>query len=103
MRYILITTLLVCNLFAGDYEMAWKHYNNKDYKNAVKYWTLSANKGHAKAQLNLGIMYYKGLGVEQNKIYTYNWWIKSSMNGNANARKYLEGLCRKSPSACKLL
>jgi len=43
-------------------------YNNgtgvtKDYKQAFKWYTKSAEQGNATAQYNLGTMYNKGLGV----------------------------------------
>ena len=38
----------------------------QDYKEAVKWYRLSAEQGHASAQINLGNMYAEGQGVLQN-------------------------------------
>jgi len=38
----------------------------QDYKESVKLYRLSAEQGHASAQINLGNMYAEGQGVLQN-------------------------------------
>jgi len=43
------------------------YYNGEgvpqDYAVAMKWYRLAAEQGHAKAQYNLGVMYYNGEGV----------------------------------------
>lgn len=43
----------------------------QDYKEAVKWYRLSAEQGLADAQYNLGGLYEKGLGVVQSRVIAY--------------------------------
>ena len=38
----------------------------KNYKEALKWYLLSAEQGYALAESNLGLMYEEGQGVQQN-------------------------------------
>lgn len=59
----------------------------KDYKKAVKWYQLSADKGNAHAQYLLGLMYAKGRGVNK-KDYkkAVKWYRLSAEKGNAKAQ-----------------
>ena len=51
-----------------------------------------ANKGNSAAQFNLGLMYEKGLNVEQNYEKAFEWYKKAAARGNKPAmmnRDYL--------------
>ena len=56
----------------------------QDYKEAVKWYRLSAEQGHAFARSNLGQMYLKGLGVPQDYVSAHVWFNLSSSNGVKN-------------------
>ena len=56
----------------------------QDYKEAVKWWKLSAEQGRASAQYNLGVMYEKGQGVPQDYVLAHMWFNLSSSNGVKN-------------------
>ena len=43
-----------------------------------------ANKGDAAAQFNLGVMYYQGESIPQNKLKSKEWFGKACDNGNKN-------------------
>jgi len=43
----------------------------QDYKESVKLYRLSAEQGHASAQINLGNMYAEGQGVLQNYAWAF--------------------------------
>ena len=45
------------------------------------------NMGNAKAQYNLGFMYYKGQGLPQDFVIAYVWFNMGATNGNENAVK----------------
>ncbi len=56
----------------------------------------SAEQGDAEAQLALGIRYYNGIGVEQDRKEAVKWFGKAAKQGNAEAQSclgdcYLEG------------
>ena len=46
---------------------------SKDYKEAVRWFQLSAAQGYAPAQHNLGVMYAMGQSVPQDDIQAYMW------------------------------
>ena len=53
----------------------------QDDKTAVKWWTLAAEQGHAKAQYNLGVMYSNGQGVPQDYVRAHMWVNLGASNG----------------------
>ena len=59
----------------------------QDYKKAVEWYRKAANQGVAKAQSNLGGMYYFGQGVRQNKSRAKELFGKACDGGH-------EGGCR---------
>ena len=46
---------------AGDYDRAWKEFH------------VDAIAGHATAQFNIGVMYYRGEGVERDLVEAFAW------------------------------
>jgi uncharacterized protein len=57
----------------------------QDYKEAVRWYRLSAEQGDAMAQYNLGLKYYKGQGVPQDYVLAHMWWNIAGSNGYKNA------------------
>ena len=57
----------------------------QDYKEAVKWYRLAAEQGHAEAQINLGVMYETGRGVLQDNTMAHMWYNIASANGNEKA------------------
>jgi uncharacterized protein len=51
---------------------------------------MAAQIGNALAQLNLGIMYYKGQGVQQDYVLADKWFIVSSLQEDQVAKKYID-------------
>jgi TPR repeat protein len=48
-------------------------YKTRDYKQAAKWYELSAKHGYRRAQHLLGAMYAQGRGVARNRIKAYAW------------------------------
>lgn len=48
-----------------------------------------AERGDAKAQFNLGMMYDEGLGVAENDVTAARWFRQSANQGNAHAQAFL--------------
>ena len=67
-------------------------YNNKNYAEAVKWYTKAAEQGHSDAQYKLGWRYQLGQGVEKNQIEAFKWWKKAAEQGDAQAQLNL-GIC----------
>ena len=61
----------------------------QDHKEAVKWYTLSAEQGYDTAQFNLGIQYHKGLGVPQDYKSAVKWYTLSAEQGYSNAQTNL--------------
>ena len=54
------------SVYGDDLQDGLNAYDKKDYKIAYKLILPLAEQGYAEAQYNLGIMYSKGQGVQQN-------------------------------------
>ena len=59
----------------------------QDYKEAVKWYRLSAEQGDAGAARFLGRMYFMGHGVIKDYVSAHMWWNLSGSNGYKDAVK----------------
>jgi TPR repeat protein len=66
----------------------------QDYKKARESWEKAAAKGHADAQLCLGILYAQGEGVGGDYVKARAWWEKAAAQGNVRALASLGDLYR---------
>lgn len=96
---VLAVPLLLVTLTASlaqDYEAGVKAYNRGDYPAAFKQWKPLADKGDAKAQHYLGLMYTQGLGVPKDLAKAVFWFKKAAEAGHIPAAynlgfRYLRG------------
>ena len=79
----------------GDYEKGVAAYNRDDFATALREWTPLAEQGDADAQYNLGVMYRKGHGVPQDKVYAHIWYNIAATSGNKKAIKNRDILLKK--------
>ena len=72
---------------SGDYDSdideAIKAHESGDYAKAVKLYRKAAEQGDAKAQNNLGVMYYNGVGVPQDYVEAAKWYRQAAEQGDA--------------------
>jgi hypothetical protein len=61
-----------------------------NYKEAVRWYKISAENGYAVAQYNLGLMYQFGLGVKKNQKEAKKWFQKSADQGLPEAKEKIE-------------
>ena len=61
-------------------------YRRGDYGTAYREFKAFAERGHAKAQFALGVMYDKGQGVQKNPREAAVWYRKAAEQGNAGAQ-----------------
>ena len=94
MKRILTALVLLTGLFgaggavwAGDFDKGIKAWGRHDYATALKEWRPLAEQGLAKAQNNLGMMYYNGKGVLQDTIAAHMWFNIAAANGHKKAAK----------------
>ncbi len=69
----------------------------RDYKEAIRWFTLAAENGYADSQTNLGVIYYEGRGVKPDLALGRLWTERAARQGFAPAQDnmgklYLEGL-----------
>ena len=73
------------------------YHSKNDYLKALEWLVKAAEKGDSDAMYNIGMLYYEGLGVDQNYSLSKDWYLKASENGNVFAmnnigNQYKEGL-----------
>ena len=59
----------------------------KDNTEAVRWFRLAAEQGHAEAQSGLGMMYFPLLGVREDLVLAHMWLNIASANGDELASK----------------
>ena len=84
---LLIVSFCPETAFTNEFEDAVQRINQRDYEGAYKMIVPLAEKGKAAAQLVLGMMYFKGTGVERNIIEADKWLIVSEKLGQEAGKK----------------
>ena len=100
-KILIPITLLICTLGAmspanADFNDGWVSYTSGDFKTASKQWRLLAEKGDAKSQTNLGILYFNGKGVLKDYKQAVRLFKMAGDQGDAEAqfilgKIYIEG------------
>ena len=75
------------SVYGDDFLDGLDAFGRKDYKEAVRWYRLSAEQGKATAQFNLALMYGGGLGVPQDYVLAHMWFNLSGSNGDKDAVK----------------
>ena len=76
MRYLVaiaLAVMLALPVTAQDFNRGLEAYNRKNYAAALEEWLPLAENGHARAQHDVGRMYFLGYGVSQNAVKAYMW------------------------------
>jgi uncharacterized protein len=71
---------------AGPLEDGLAAMESRDYATAMRQLGPLAEQGIARAQLNLGLIYFLGLGVPQDYAQAAAWYRKAADQGNAAAQ-----------------
>src|SRR5262249_32953326 len=56
-----------------------------NYKSAAQWFRKAADRGVSDSQFNLGILYARGIGVDQNLAESYKWFSLAAAQGDADA------------------
>jgi TPR repeat protein len=75
---------------SADYKKGLDAYNAGDYATALREWRPLANRGNARAQNNLGHMYYNGEGIPKDYVEAYKWFNLAAAQGNVAAKSLKE-------------
>jgi TPR repeat protein len=59
-----------------------EYHNKKNYTEAIKWYRIAAEQGHANAQSSLGVMYRLGYGVTQDYAEAVKWFRKAAEQGD---------------------
>ncbi len=70
-------------------------YNRDDHETAAREFRLLAERGDASARLNLGLMYYNGLGVRRDYTEAVKWFRRAAEQGEAGGQHALGLMYRK--------
>jgi hypothetical protein len=74
---------------AGPWEDGMAAYNRGDYVPAIQVFRAMAQRGNAKAQAALGVMYRRGQGVSRNPARAFVWFSRAAAQGDAKAKTEL--------------
>ncbi len=85
---------------ASDFQYAQRLYSLGDYAGAIEIWRDLAQKGDARAQYSIAVMYRKGQGVAQDPAKALEWARQSAEQGYEPGRRLAEALQPK-PKAAK--
>ncbi len=87
---VVVTLLLLLGSPAwADYEGGMDAYQKGDYATALKEFRPLGDRGHAKAQYNLGLMYARALGVPLDYGLAAQWLERAAKQGLAPAQSNL--------------
>jgi uncharacterized caspase-like protein len=76
------TSAVDCEIRGGEYVA----YDRADYATALRIWLPAAAEGDADAQLYVGEIYEKGLGVAPDYAKAASWYLQASEQGSARAQ-----------------
>lgn len=86
MSFLLFPSLLSAQDFGDAVQTA---IAEKDYTKAFESAQTDAQRGNAKAQGDLGLMYEKGLGIDQDDKKAVYWLTKAARKGDADSENNL--------------
>ena len=75
--------------FDANYDKGMAAYERGDYVAALREWTQLAEQGDAIAQFNLGVMFEKGQGAQQDFGQAVKWYRRAAEQGDAMAQNNL--------------
>ena len=83
--------------FAQDWAKGFEAVQNKNYEVALRELVPLANSGNSRAQMMLGHLHERGLGVEKNNTEAAKWYLKAAENGDVISQAsigsmYLNGI-----------
>ena len=94
--FLLISSLVIATPINAEFNDGLIAFENQDFRLAAKEWKLLAEKGDAKSQTNLGILYFNGKGVLKDFKQAVKLLKMAGAQGEAEAqfilgKIYIEG------------
>ncbi len=78
--------LAVATPASADFQAAMAAWQQQDYRQAMSELVPVAAAGNADAQELIGVLYALGLGVKQDRVKAFEWYLVSAENGHAGAQ-----------------
>jgi len=88
---VVVSLLFASVVWAGDLRDGLAAFENKNYPVALAKFRLAAAQGNASAQVIIGAMFEKGLGVAQDYVEAVRWYRLAAAQGDARAQYNLGG------------
>ena len=82
-----IFQLIFTAVIASDLEAGLSAMEQKDYATASAKFHSAAQQGNARAQSNLGVLYFEGQGVLQDYTRAHMWFNIAAANDGENSEK----------------
>ncbi|MFQ5785388.1 MAG: tetratricopeptide repeat protein [Alphaproteobacteria bacterium] len=102
MSHFLLAAVFVLGLAApaaagywDDFDAAVQAYADGDYDAARRGFEPLAKRGDHRSQYWLGIMYFEGEGVPQDRVRAYMWLSLAAEQGNRGARAGRDGIAHR--------
>lgn len=86
---VALAALAAFGASAQDFDAGLRAYEKNDFAAAFKEWRPLAEKGNARAEFLLGLLYYDGKGVPQDYVEAAKWFQESADRGYARAQHNL--------------
>ncbi len=83
---------IMSGAYAGPWEDGMVAYNRGDYAPAIRLFRPLAERGNAKAQSLIGVMYRRGQGVARSSVRAFIWFSRAAAHGDAKAKVELHEL-----------
>jgi TPR repeat protein len=84
----------IAGSIAGPWEDGIVAYNRGDYMPAIRMFRPLAERGNARAQHLIGMMYHKGEGVARNSVRAFAWFSLAAAHGDADAKAKLRDVSK---------
>ncbi len=86
---VAVTFLFTGQVAAEAYDNALSSLHRGAYESAQEQFMALAERGHAGAQFELGLMFHRGIGLPQNYEHALKWYRLAASGGDARARNNL--------------
>jgi TPR repeat protein len=86
LRFLCMTLALLSPVSHAGFDEAANYFAEKKYDLALKEIQPLAEKGDARCQYSMGVLYENGFGVEKNPPLAAAWYLKAAEQGNSDAQ-----------------
>jgi TPR repeat protein len=81
--------MLAMQASAQDFKLGLDAYDRGDFETALKEWQPLAEQGDARAQFNLGVIYFNGQGIPHDPVKAVDWYRAAADQGYGPAQANL--------------